>query len=124
MIPSLKKFFLSIKSVFKQEIVESTQSTQIELDQLKKELKVMQDDQKVLVNFCKDTLLSKVKKIDFMHKTLASHEEQLVEYNKLINQHADAINSFLENYKKHIMDPAAHNLDEVSENKHKQRKDN
>lgn len=124
MIHLFKKFFLFIKSLFKQEISTDNQSTEIELNQLKKEMKVMQEDQKVLVAFCKDTLLAKVKKIDFMSKTLLNHEDQMVEYNKLINQHADAINSFLENYKKHIMDPTAHDIDEVSESKNKQRKDN
>jgi hypothetical protein len=53
-----------------------------------------------------------------------THEEQIAEYNKLINQHADAINSFLENYKKHIIDPFAHDIDEVIEDIKKQRKDN
>jgi hypothetical protein len=123
MIRLFKKFLLFVTNLFKQE-KEDDSSVQSELDTLRKEFKIMQEDQKVLVTFCKDTLLSKVKKIDILSKTLFNHEDQLVEYNKLINQHADAINSFLENYKKHIMDPSAHDIDEVSESGKKPRKDN
>jgi len=91
---------------------------------LQKELLQMQDDQKVILIFCKDTLLSKIKQIDIISKAILNQEDQITEVNKLINQHADSINIFLENYKKHLTDSSAHaNIDTEKPIK-KQRSDN
>ncbi len=91
---------------------------------LQKELLRMQNDQSVILTFCKDTLLSKMKQVDVMSKAILNQEEQIIEVNKLINQHADAINNFLENYKKHIMDSAAHTDMDTDKPAKKQRSDN
>lgn len=124
-----KKFFLFLQNI-KSENIEINNSidevlvVRADIAILQKELLRMQDDQKVILTFCKDTLLSKIKQIDAMSKAILNQEEQIIEVNKLINQHADAINNFLENYKKHILDSSAHTNLDTSKPVKKQRSDN
>lgn len=120
MIPLFKKFFLLFSSKSQNTYMET------EIDLLKKEIYRLQEDQKVLVVFCKDSLLGKIKQIDTLQKNIVLLDNQIVKVNEIINQHADAINALIENYKKHIMNPYAHDNDgpEIENKGKKQRNDN
>ncbi len=101
MIHLLKKLYLHILSLFKKK-------ESLEISEIRKQLQQVQQDQVVLLEFCKENFFKKKNNNDIMSKNIINHDKQLNELNKLINQHADIINSFLESYKKHVIDPSAH----------------
>lgn len=117
MIRLLKKFY---QFLFNRENPIKT-----ELELLKSEVRRLQEDQITLSSFCKDILLVRLKQMDKMQKDIISVPKQFNQVNKLIDQHADAINSLIDNFKKHVNNPYAHEHsgDEVKEGK-KQRNDN
>ncbi len=115
-----KKFFLYFKKRSEPSDVRR------ELNLLKLEFAKVQEDQKVLILFCKDSILSKIKQIDILSKNVVHVDGQIVKINELINQHADSINALIENYKGHITNAFAHEdviLEEEDTGK-KQRNDN
>lgn len=105
MIHLLKKFYLYILSFFKKK-------ESVVISEIKSQLQQVQQDQIVLLEFCKENFFKKTKHNDIMGKNIITHDKQINELNKLLNQHADTINGFLESYKKHIIDPSAHNNNE------------
>ncbi len=112
---NLKKF---VTSIFRK-------SNSVNLDELKKDIELVKEAQVYLIQLYQVELKKSTDQYKAMTKIANSNNTKFDEINKLINQHADTINSFLLNYKSHIIDPEAHSSSEEVEVSSKvNRKDN
>lgn len=98
LLTKLKKF---VTSIFRK-------SEPTSLDSLKKEVELIKEAQVYLVQFYQLELKKSTDQYKAMSKIANLNNSKFDEINKLLNQHADTINSFLLNYKSHIMNPEAH----------------
>ncbi len=113
-LQKLKKFFgksetLSISSEI--DVLRELEQIRHDFSILEKEITRLEADNKVFLQFCKDTLIDKIRYIDSNTKLLVSHDDQIIELNRLLTQHAECINSFLMQYQEHLVDTTAHSVE-------------
>lgn len=127
----LKIFFLFcrrlILKTFKSNAVVPYDDSQIiraEMEILEKELDRIREDQKVILEFCRDSLIKKVKQIDVLSKNILVLDEKIEDSNGIITQHANVINDFIAKYREHLADTQAHSYEPEYELESKDRKDN
>jgi hypothetical protein len=123
MIHLFKKLYQSLVNPPKQ------LSSVNEVELLKQEIKRLQEEHEIFLIFCKNSVMPKMQKMEYVIKGLSDTDTQINEINQLINQHATTINGFLENYKKHVLNPDAHMAidsedDDYIDSGKKQRNDN
>jgi hypothetical protein len=97
-----KKLWKFVTSIFRK-------SKPVSLESLRKEVELIKEAQVYLVQFYQLELKKSTDQYKAMSKIANLNNTKFDEINKLLNQHADTINSFLLNYKEHILNPSAHN---------------
>ncbi len=123
----LKKFFGKSEIPYtlnEKNILRELEQVRHDFSILEMEITRLEADNKVFLQFCKDTLIDKIKYIDSNSKLLISHDDQLIELTRLITQHAECINSFIMQYQEHLIDTTAHSVEVEIVSVETERKDN